>query len=86
MILIGCTTYDINRKANGDITVRVVTTRNFEQPQLHYERIGQNAVFDFGASSTSNSFENIIGGILQGFMTGAIVPNPAVIMPSEPPP
>jgi hypothetical protein len=72
----GCTTYSVTRTLpdGTHLEVSVKSTRNFEQPQVHYERTGKDAKFDFGAASATNSWESIVGGVLQGFMTGAIVP------------
>lgn len=54
----GCTTYEVQKGMADCPTctfVKVRSTREFQTPNLHYERTGQDAVFDFSADSVTNS-------------------------------
>lgn len=57
ILLSGCmTTYEIHRHPDGSVDVLVRSFREFEQPQVHYQRgPGDAAVFDFGAESASTA-------------------------------
>jgi hypothetical protein len=66
----GCTTYTVTKTmADGStMDVKVVSSREFAQPELHYIRTGSDAEFHFGAESvtTYDPSAEIISGILSG--------------------
>lgn len=77
IFLNGCTMYSVERTApdGSSIVVNVKSTRSFEQPDLHYEREGQNAAFDFKAASVNDGTAEIIGmfaPLINGLATGTI--------------
>ena len=57
LLLGGCmTTYEVTKQTpEGDVRVVVKSFREFEQPQIHYSRQGQDVTFDFGAESATTS-------------------------------
>ena len=58
VLLGGCTTYDVKKGMVGCPTcthVKIRSSREFETPNLHYEREGEDAVFDFSADSVTNA-------------------------------
>jgi len=64
-----CTTYTID-KQNGDGTstlVKVRSTRDLEQPEIHYAREGTDAEFDFKAAGVDNNTDAYLG-MFQGMM------------------
>ena len=63
VFLSGCTTYSVHKVApNGiETTVKIASTRSFEQPDMHYERVGDDAVLDFSAASVDNNTEAFVG-------------------------
>jgi hypothetical protein len=69
-LLAGCTQYTISKRmADGStVDVKVVSSREFVSPEIHYKRVGDNAEFDFGAESvtTYDPSAEIISGILSG--------------------
>ena len=66
----GCTQYTITKRmADGStMDVKVISSREFTAPELHYKRVGENAEFDFGAESvtTYDPSAEIISGIISG--------------------
>ena len=62
-LLSGCTTYSVHKVAPGGIetTVKIASTRSFEQPDMHYSRTGNDAVLDFSAASVDNNTEAFVG-------------------------
>jgi hypothetical protein len=80
--LSACTTYDIRRDSEGIISVKVKSTRSFEAPDLHYERIGSDVTFDFEAANADNNTEQIMGAMgsmvqfLQQMMLKMAAPTP----------
>ena len=72
-LLSGCTIYKVKSIApdGKTVDVRVYSSREFAQPNLHYERQGNDAVFDFGAESatTYDPYSKLIEGILTGTIT-----------------
>jgi hypothetical protein len=67
-----CTTYDIRRDSEGIISVKVKSTRSFEAPDLHYERVGSDVAFDFQAQTVDNNTDAFLGmfqGMMQQMMT-----------------
>ena len=67
LLVQGCTMYTVEKVApDGSSTiVNIRSTRSFETPNLHYEREGQDAVFDFSAASVDNNTEAFMGVIAQ---------------------
>ena len=70
IFLSGCTMYSVEKQMpDGSFTnVHIKSTRSFETPTLHYQRTGQDAVFDFSAQSVDNNtdaFIGLFGGMLQ---------------------
>ena len=58
VLLGGCTTYEVQKGMVDCPTctfVKVRSTREFETPNLHYQREGEDAVFDFSADSVTNA-------------------------------
>jgi len=57
LLLSGCTMYTVEKTATDGSTIRVTvqSTRSFEQPNLHYQRTGNDAVFDFTAANADNN-------------------------------
>jgi hypothetical protein len=65
----GCTIYEVSRMApdGSSLTVKVKSSRDFEQPQLHYARAPGTAEFDFGAESAvtrRSPIESSIAGVI----------------------
>ena len=61
IFLSGCTTYDIKRDSDGIISVQVKSTRSFEAPDLHYNRVGDDVEFDFTAANADNNTDAFVG-------------------------
>jgi hypothetical protein len=65
-----CTTYSVTKTMpdGSTVDVKVVSSREFAQPELHYIRQGEDAEFHFGAESvtTYDPSAEIISGILSG--------------------
>ena len=79
LLLQGCTTYDIIRKPDGTVIVKVRSSRSFEAPDLHYKRTGNNAEFTFGAASVQDGTAAMIGmfgKIFDAILVGDLVPKP----------
>jgi hypothetical protein len=79
-LLGGCTSYTIQRGVDGCaecVSVKVLSWREFEQPEVHYARGPDSAEFDFGAASatTGNPLE-AIGGIVVQQMLERYFPPP----------
>ena len=45
----------------GSTVVKIKSTRSFETPNLHYEREGADAVFDFSAAGADNNTAAMVG-------------------------
>ena len=78
-LLQGCTTYDITRKPDGTVIVKVRSSRSFEAPDLFYKRTGQDAEFTFGAASIQDgtaAMVGMFGNIFQAIIDGRLIPNP----------
>ena len=78
VLLSSCTIYKVKSIApdGKTVDVKVYSSREFQQPNLHYEREGNDAVFDFGAESVTTY--DPYSAILQGILSGAITVNPGV--------
>ena len=79
-VMAGCTTYSIEKVTpDGSTTVvHVKSTRDLEQPELHYERVGNDASFDFQAAGVDNNsemFQGMMAMMLQ-MMQQMIIPAP----------
>lgn len=77
VFLTGCTLYSVERTApdGSSIVVKVKSTRSFEQPDMSYARMGQDATFDFKAAGADNNTDAIVGmfaPLIQGLATGTI--------------
>lgn len=70
----GCTVYTVE-KTEDATKVTVVSSRDFEQPELHYRRDAESAEFDFGAASAKvNSPLEAIGAEVVRQLLGRGVP------------
>ena len=69
VFLSGCTTYSVQKQLpDGSYTnVEIKSTRSFETPALHYERMGADAKFDFSAQSVDNNTDAYLG-VFSGMM------------------
>ena len=67
ILLSGCTMYTVEKVApdGSSTSIYVKSTRSFETPNLHYEREGADAVFDFSADSVDNNTAAMMGMIAQ---------------------
>ena len=67
----GCTTYGIQKgfDENGKpyTNVKIKSTRDIEEPEVHYERKGDDANFDFSASSVDNNTDSYMA-LFSGMM------------------
>ena len=63
----GCTTYSVKRDGEGMVSVDVTSTRSFEQPNIYYNREGQDVEFQFSAESVDNNTDAFLG-VFQGMM------------------
>ena len=85
--LSGCTTYSVHKVAPGGIetTVKIASTRSFEQPDMHYERVGNDAVLDFSAASVDNNTEAFVGmfSSMMGMMMEMMKTQMLMIQPTE---
>ena len=75
----GCMTkYSItkNMQDGSTVTVTVQSFREFEQPQVHYSRTGEDVVFDFGAASATTATSPI-----EAAVADVIRATPSVILP-----
>lgn len=57
LLLSGCMTkYEIHKHPDGSVDVLVQSFREFDQPQVHYQRgPGNEATFDFGAAAATTA-------------------------------
>lgn len=79
LLLQGCTSYTIQRGVQGCaecVSVKVLSWREFEQPQVHYSRTGQDAEFNFGAASavTASPLEAIGATVVQQLLERYLPP------------
>jgi len=63
----GCTTYSVKRDGEGMVSVDVTSTRSFEQPNIYYNREGDDVEFQFSADSVDNNTDAFLGAF-QGIM------------------
>ena len=83
--LTGCTTYEI-RKISPDgssVEVLVKSSRNFEQPSVHFSREGEDVEFDFGASSATTRTSPIENAFGDAIRTGALSVVPVAVPNKE---
>lgn len=74
VILAGCTVYTVE-KTEDSTKVTVISSRDFEQPELHYKRDEESAEFDFGAASAqTNSSLEVIGAEVVRQLLGRNIP------------
>jgi hypothetical protein len=62
LLLPGCmTTYSISKimPDGSNIVVEVQSFREFEQPQVHYNRTDDAVTFDFGAASSTTAISPV---------------------------
>jgi len=64
----GCTSYTVKKGPDGTTTVMVRSTRDLEQPEVHYSRTGADATFDFKAASVDNNTDAFVG-MFSGMMS-----------------
>ena len=76
ILLSSCTIYKVKSIApdGKTIDVSVYSSREFIQPNLHYEREGNDAVFNFGAESAT--IYDPYSRLIEGFLTGTITVQP----------
>jgi hypothetical protein len=81
-LLSGCTTYSVHKVSPDGVetTVKIASTRSFEQPDMHYERVGNDASLEFSAASVDNNTEAFMGMFSQmmGMMMQLMKANMAV--------
>jgi len=79
LLLGGCvTTYEISKQMTdgSSVTVMVRSYREFQQPQVHYNRDGEAVTFDFGAEAATTAVSPIEAALADGIRAGAVVLNP----------
>ena len=81
----GCmTTYSIEKQTpDGTITVLVSSFREFEQPQVHYNKTADSVTFDFGAESATTAvspIEQAVGDVLRA---GGTIATSGLLKPTE---
>jgi len=83
LIVQACTMYDIKRTMpdGSQIDVSIKSSRDLEQPNVEYSRIGDGAEFRFNAANVKDNSAaiqgNIMNTILQALLAGQlIVPEP----------
>jgi hypothetical protein len=82
----GCMTKYTIEKINSDgtgITVTVQSYREFEQPQVHYNRTSDQVIFDFGAESATTAqspVEQAVGDVLRA---GGTIATSGVLKPED---
>jgi hypothetical protein len=78
LLLTGCmTTYEVVKQTpEGDVRVLVKSFREFEQPQIHYSRQGQDVTFDFGAESATTASSPVEEAFGEAIKAGAVVLRP----------
>ena len=66
--LSSCTIYKVKSTTpdGKTIEVSVYSSRQFDAPKLHYQRLGTDAEFDFGADKATDSNAAILAAILSG--------------------
>jgi hypothetical protein len=82
ILLSSCTTYKVKKEIDpntgiSSTEIKVKSTRDLEEPELHYERIGNDAVFDFSAASVDNNSEaflNAFGSMMQILQAQPVTP------------
>jgi hypothetical protein len=75
----GCMTkYSISKQMQdgSSVVVTVQSFREFEQPQIHYSRDGENVTFDFGAAAATTGESPI-----EAAVADVIRATPSVILP-----
>ena len=76
VILGGCmTTYAIEKQMGdgSSVTVQIKSFREFEQPQVHYQRVGGDVVFDFGAESAMTAQSPIESAFAEVLVKGGTI-------------
>lgn len=76
VLLSNCTMYSVKKETDsvGNVLsteVKIRSTRDLEQPEVLYEREGNNATFEFKAASVDNNTEAMLGlfsGVMQSMM------------------
>ena len=66
ILLSSCTMYSVEREYDPTtgytrVEVKIKSTRDLEQPEVHYERQGNDAVFDFQAANVDNNTDAFVG-------------------------
>jgi hypothetical protein len=71
------TTYEVVKQTpEGDVRVLVKSFREFEQPQIHYSRQGNDVTFDFGAESATTASSPVEEAFGEAIKAGAVVLRP----------
>ena len=65
----GCRTYSVHKVApdGSTIEIKVQSSADIEAPYIHYERVGNDAVFDFSAENVDSNTEDFMN-MFQGMM------------------
>ena len=84
MVLGGCvTTYSIDKKPDGSVTVLVQSYRELEKPVVHFSRTDDSVTFDFGAESVTTAVspvEQAVGDVLRA---GGTIATSGILKPAE---
>ena len=75
ILMSGCMTkYTIEKRAEdgSSVVVNVQSFREFEQPQIYFQRAGEDVVFTFGAESATTGTSPIEEAVAAGIVSGAI--------------
>jgi hypothetical protein len=66
VLLSGCTIYTVEKIAadGSTTTVKVRSSREFQQPDLHYSRNGTDAEFDFKAQSATSDYTDMMTAMM----------------------
>jgi uncharacterized protein YxeA len=68
LMSVSCTKYTVKKEADGSTEVYISSTRDLDQPEVHYSRTGKDATFDFKAASVDNNTDAFLG-MFQGMMS-----------------
>lgn len=82
VILTGCkTTYKIDKKPDGSISIIVESYREFDKPKVIYDRNGEVVGFQFNAEKASTAVSPIEEAIADGIRAGTFILGPPGVQP-----
>ena len=80
----GCvTTYSIDKHPDGSVSVMVKSYRELEKPVVHFNRMGEDVTFDFGAESATTAVspvEQAVGDVLRA---GGTIATSGILKPVD---